>query len=107
MNENPQMNDDSLRVLLRAGRSAPALPPGFRESVWRRIERAPTSVETFSIAGWLDGIAARLLRPRLAIAGVAAMLTLGISIGVAQGSHLANDLAKQRYVAAVSPLPPE
>jgi hypothetical protein len=32
------------------------------------------------------------------------MLLLGISIGVVQGGSLAHDLAKQQYLAAVSPL---
>jgi len=90
-------NDARLCDLLRASRPAPDLPPGFQNAVWRRLERAETPGETMSVAAWL-------LRPRLALAGVAVMLLVGISIGVLQGNSLANDIARQQYLAAVSPL---
>ena len=103
-NEVQQPDDGKLSALLREARPAPPLPPRFQEAVWRRIERAQAPGESLSLAEWLDRAAAWLLRPRLALAGVAAMLVVGISIGVVQGGSLANDLAKQRYLAAVSPI---
>jgi len=105
MKNRVQPPDDArLRSLLRQARPSPALPPRFQESVWRRIERAEAPSESVSLADWLDRAAAWLLRPRLALAGVAAMLVVGIFIGVLQGSSLAHDQAKQRYLTAVSPL---
>jgi hypothetical protein len=97
-------DDGRLRALLRESRPAPPLPPRFQESVWHRIEHAQAPSQNVSWAEWLDRAAAWLLRPRLALAGVAAMLLVGISIGVLQGGSLANELAKQQYLAAVSPL---
>lgn len=102
-NQMQPSDDGRLRALLRESRPASPLPPRFQESVWHRIERAQAPSETESWAERLDRAAAWLLRPRLALAGAAAMLLVGISIGVVQGGSLANDLAKQQYLAAVSP----
>jgi hypothetical protein len=104
MNATFQSNNERLRTVVREARPSPPLPPRFQESVWRRIESAKTPGPSFSLAGWFDQAAGWLLRPRLAMAGVAAMLLIGISIGVVQGGSLAHDLARQRYIAAVSPL---
>jgi hypothetical protein len=99
MTTNSQSPDDGrLRALLRESRPAPDLPPGFQHAVWRRIERAETPT-----ADWLDAVAAWFLRPRLALATAAAMLLLGLSLGIAQGANRANDLAKARYMDSVSP----
>jgi len=102
--ENQLPHDARLSALLRESRLTPALPPGFQESVWRRIERAQEPRESVSLAEWLDRAAAWFLHPGLALAGVAAMLVVGIFIGVLQASSLAHDQAKQRYLTAVSPL---
>ena len=96
-------DDGKLRALLREARPAPALPPRFQESVWRRIERAEAPSQTAWSGDWLDRAAAWLLQPRLALAGLTAMLLAGVLIGLLQGGSLANDLAKQQYLAAVSP----
>ena len=66
--------------------------------VWRRIERAEAPA-----ADWLDALAAWFLRPRRAFATAAAMLLLGLSLGIAQGASHASDLAKARYLDSVSP----
>ncbi len=97
-------DDGRLRALLRESRPAPDLPPGFQNAVWRRIDRLQAPRETVSLAAWLDLAVTWLLRPRLALAGVAVLLLIGISIGTFQGSRLADDLAKQQYLASVSPL---
>ena len=99
MKMNSQTPDDAkLRTLLRESRLAPELPPGFQDAVWRRLERAQTPA-----ANWLDALAAWFLRPRLAFATAAAMLLLGISLGIAQGASHADELAKARYLDSVSP----
>jgi hypothetical protein len=104
MKTDSQMPDDAkLRVLLRASRPAPELPPGFQNAVWRRIERAETPAASLPAADWLDRLAAWLLRPGRALATAAAMLLLGISLGIAQGAGHANELAKERYLDSVSP----
>ena len=99
MTTNSQSPDDGkLRALLRESRLAPELPPGFQDAVWRRIERAEAPA-----ADWLDALASWFLRPRRAFATVAAMLLLGLSLGIAQGAAHANDLAKTRYLDSISP----
>jgi hypothetical protein len=105
MNNNLEPSDESLRNLLRDARPTPPppLPLDFQTAVWRRIEHAQTANESAPWAEWLDPIAAWLLQPRLALAGVAAMLLVGICIGLLQGDSLANDQAKQQYLAAVNP----
>lgn len=95
-------DDPRLRSLLRDARPAPDLPPGFQNSVWRRIEHA--DVKSASLLDRVDELVAWLLRPRHALVGATALVLLGITIGVMQGGNLAHDLARDRYVAAVSPL---
>ena len=104
MNTTPSSPDDRLRAALRAARPAPSLPPRFQEAVWRRIEQNEIRSRHAAFWPWLDVVAAWLLRPRLALAGATAMLLVGIGIGIAQGSSLATDRAKQQYLSAVSPL---
>jgi hypothetical protein len=99
-----QMPDDTkLRALLRESRSAPELSPGFQNAVWRRIERAGVPAANAGVPDWLDRLAGWFLRPNRALATAAAMLLLGISLGIAQGASQANDLARQRYLNSVSP----
>lgn len=104
MKTQSQMPDDAkLRALLRESRVEPELPPGFENAVWRRIERAQTPAPTQPAADWLDALAAWFLRPRRALAIAAAMLVLGLSLGIVRGANSANDLAKERYLDSVSP----
>ncbi|MCZ7639535.1 MAG: hypothetical protein M5U12_27910 [Verrucomicrobia bacterium] len=104
MTDASEPGDAALRTLLRAARPDPPLPPRFQEGVWRRIDGASTAREARTVAAWLDRAVASLLRPRLALTGVAVMLLLGTTIGVVQGMDLAQEMAKQRYLTAVSPL---
>ena len=104
MKTNSQMPDDTkLRALLRESRLAPDLPPAFENAVWRRIERAEKPGPALPAADWLDALAVWFLRPRRAFATAAAMLVLGLSLGIARGAGSANDLAKARYLNSVSP----
>lgn len=102
-NDMQPLDDGRLRTRLRESRPAPDLPPGFQNAVWRRLEQAEAATANVSLEEWLDRAVAWLLRPRLALAGVAAMLLVGFSIGALQSGSLANDMAKQQYLAAVSP----
>lgn len=104
MNTNSQVPDQAdLRALLRESRSSPELPPGFQNAVWRLIERAERPAATPAATAWLDRLASWFLRPRRAFVTAAAMLVLGISLGIAQGASHARDLAKARYLDSVSP----
>lgn len=94
-------SDLRLRQLLRASYPAPPLPPGFRESVWRRVELAETNREL--TASWLEGVAAWILRPRLALASGIILLVLGASLGLKDGSALTHQSMQERYLTAVSP----
>lgn len=101
MKKEPLYSDDAqLQALLRTGRTAPALPPRFQENVWRRIGDAEAKPES---ASWLDELVARLLRPRLAFAAVAALLLAGILTGAHAGVETARHEAQTRYLAAVAP----
>lgn len=104
MTDKSEPSDVSLRARLRAARPDPPLPPRFREGVWRRIDDASTTRGAGSVAERLDRVVASLLRPRLALIGVAVMLLLGTTIGVRQGTAVAEELARQRYLTAVNPL---
>ena len=101
--DNQMPDDAKLRALLRESRSAPDLPPGFQNAVWRRIELAESPEARPVAADWLNRVAAWFLRPNRALAAAAVMLLLGISLGIAQGASQANDLARQRYLDSVSP----
>ena len=104
MKTNSQMQDDArMRVLLRDARPEPELPPGFQNAVWRRVERAERPAPALRAAGWMDALVAWFLRPRRAFVMAAAMLVLGISLGLAQGVNRAKDLAKARYLDSISP----
>jgi hypothetical protein len=104
MKTDSQMpNDVKLRALLQESRLAPDLPPGFQNAVWRRIERAEKPGPARPAADWLDALAAWFLRPRRAFATAAAVLVLGLSLGIARGANQATDLAKARYLNSVSP----
>ena len=99
MNITPE-NDPDLRRLLTEARPDPELPPGFRDRVWRRVDRQDA---TKARRGWLDSLLDWIATPIHAAAGATALLVLGISIGLVQGTHSAHDLARDRYVSAVSP----
>jgi hypothetical protein len=101
--DNQMPDDAKLRALLRESRSAPDLPPGFQDAVWRRIERADITGASPVATGWINQVAAWFLRPNRALATAVAMLLLGVSLGIAQGASQANDLARQRYLNSVSP----
>jgi hypothetical protein len=103
MTDMHEPNEARLRELLRQARPSPLLPPRFQESVWRRIERGEYAPGPVAPLAWLDALAGRLFRPRLALAGVAALLVLGGVLGVAQGTVEARHAARAAYLSAVAP----
>lgn len=105
MNQNhlPSPEEERLHALLRETRPAPPLPPRFQDAVWRRIESAENAQTTASPWSWLDRLVERLLVPRFAVAGLAALLVAGGITGVITGNDTARRQAEQRYLAAVAP----
>ena len=95
--------DAKLGALLRDARVTPSLPPGFQESVWRRIERAETDSSAEDDLTWFDLLAGWLLRPRPALAVSVLLLLVGVRLGWRSGEQLARQQAQVRYVTAVAP----
>jgi hypothetical protein len=99
MSENMmQSGDEKLGKLLRATRPVAELPPGFQNDVWRRIEKGeqPKAGIVELLAGWF-------LRPRLATAGLAAVVLLAAGAGAIHGMKSGEREARDRYVASVDP----
>ena len=92
--------DTKLSALLQAARVSPALPPYFRQNVWRRLEVADTSAQSGS---WLDALAVLILRPRFALVAASVLLLAGILAGTREGRQLARHDAQMNYLAAVVP----
>lgn len=99
--ENPDPNDVRLGSLLREARATPPLPPRFREGAWRRIEESevPATVRV----GWLDALAAWVLRPRFAVASAVVLICAGSVFGAVQGTQANHQNAQSRYVTSVAP----
>ena len=102
-------HDEALRKVLKEWRTDAALPPGFQEAVWRRIERAepapaPTAPSVWTvIAHWIGTV---LPRPALATAYVAVVLAVGVTAGWAQArletARVKGELG-ERYVRVLDP----
>lgn len=104
MNEQPELNNEPLRTLLREARPAAQLPPRFRESVWRRIEKedAPPVTKPAPL-GWLQRWTERLLLPRFALAILALLLVAGGLTGFISSADMVKQQAQERYLSAVAP----
>jgi hypothetical protein len=100
--ENFNPDDAKLSSLLRESRVAPALPPRFQENVWRRIADVEAGKSAESPA-WLGNLIAWVLRPRLALAALIALVLVGALFGMREGNQLARHDAQARYLAAVAP----
>jgi hypothetical protein len=98
-------DDARLHSLLGEARSAPPLPPRFQEAVWRRIERDGLSAAGPSVPVWLDRAVGWLLRPRIAMAGLAALVLVSGLAGGLSTLNTARQSAQARYLAAVAPQP--
>jgi hypothetical protein len=103
INPDPGASDVRLGALLREAHVSPALPPRFRDGVWRRIEEAEALAKSASGITWLDALAALVLRPRFALAAAVVLMAGGTLLGVHQGGHMAQQDAQARYLAVVAP----
>lgn len=92
--------EEKFQSLLREGRFAPPLPLGFQKNVWHRVEKAQAVQQSTS---WLDGLAALIMRPKLAFATAVGLLLAGFFLGALEGSQTARHDAQSRYVASVAP----
>jgi hypothetical protein len=90
--------DANLTTLLRSGRPSAELPLGFRDAVWRRIEKGERRT-----AGLVERLAQLFLRPRLAMATAAAVILLAAGAGAVRGISAGERQAMHRYVASVDP----
>ncbi len=97
--ENKTPEDAKLRALVREGRSAPELPPGFQNAVRQPIERTEAAPHPH----WLDALAGWLFRPRFAATSRAAVMLRGIASGVFTNARAERFDAQARYVASVDP----
>ena|SRR5579863_2504054 len=94
------VSDPQLGLLLRDSRPAPALPPRFQQSVWRRIEDSEAPPK---MSSWLDVIANLILQPRFAAVAAAIILLAGIFVGVLEGRQIVRHDAQMNYLASVMP----
>jgi len=95
---NQEPADGKLSSLLRESRPSPGLPPRFQENVWQRIDRK----EHPAAVGWLEALAALIVKPRFAVASVCALLLAGALLGSLNGTAHARHDAQERYVSAVA-----
>jgi hypothetical protein len=103
MNDSrPSPEETKFQELLRSARPTSELPPRFQENVWRRIEHAEARHARVAV-GWLDALAAWVLRPQLAFAVAAVVIFTGAGLGWSRGERLAQNEAQARYVSAVAP----
>jgi hypothetical protein len=104
MTEVDDSPDDSrIRELLREARLMPALPLRFREAVWRRIQQREPGAAEDTGSLWIDRLVGWLLRPRVALAGLAVVVLVSGGAGLLQGTVVARQTAQARYLAAVAP----
>jgi len=102
----PGNQDETLHKVLQEWRTQAALPPGFQEHVWRRIEhaQAPAAPSVWAaISHWIGTV---LPRPALAGSYAAVLLTIGATAGWAQAhetSARVKDKLGERYVRELDP----
>jgi hypothetical protein len=94
-----------LDELLRRARPEVRLPAGFAAGVWRRIEAVDASIG-FTGEPWWMRLVALWLEPRRALTTLLVVCVLGMATGLVQGWQQSERLARERYVARVSPVSP-
>jgi len=104
--EIPNEADGRLRETLRQWKIDEPLPPGFRERVWRRIERRAAPTATGWRSQFWHQLCLGLARPKLALGYVAALLLVGLLAGSWQARTENPRAAEQfglRYVQMMDP----
>jgi hypothetical protein len=96
--------DDSLRKCLGQWIIAEPLPPRFKDSVWRRIERTDGATTAWDLwQRWLETVFAR---KAVALAYVAVLLVVGVTAGYVSGQahqQRSNAQLAARYVQSLDP----
>jgi hypothetical protein len=100
---NPNVDDPTLRALLREAHPRPALPPRFQEGVWQRLDRAGRGREESASTTWIEALVRGMFRPVYATLGLVAVMFAGVWLGVRDGETRLHRAEKARYVVAVSP----
>lgn len=94
------MKDSELDDLLRTTREPNLLPSSFRQDVWQRIARSAEADFSSGIIR-MEPIAAKIVCPWATVAGIAAMVSMGLWLGAltVPGSQDAEIM----YAASISP----
>lgn len=103
---HPIENDLPLKKVLAQWKIESALPPGFQNQVWRRIEAAEARRPESVFAGFLRWIDLAFYRPRFALSYLTVLLFIGLGAGYWQAQDkTAHAEAKYRalYVQSVDP----
>ena len=104
MKEEPELNNEPLRTLLREARPAAHVPPRFQEFVWRRFEKEDAAPITKPAPfDWLQRWTERLFLPRFALASLALLLVAGGLNSFVSSAALVTQQAQERYLSAVAP----
>lgn len=106
-NQQQDNRGDALSKTLKEWRVETALPTGFQQAVWRKIDqqaKIPAHTSPMDLLrSWMNGA---VTRPRRAMSYFAALVFIGVSVGWTQGhresARVQNELA-QRYVRSLDP----
>ena len=104
--QDPTERGESLGRALRDWKVAADLPSRFQDEVWRRIALSEVRRATGFWTAFLQSIETALLRPGVAIAYVAILLLVGVSIGMVearQASARMDETLEARYLQSVDP----
>ncbi|MES2437505.1 MAG: hypothetical protein V4584_00470 [Verrucomicrobiota bacterium] len=93
------MNDSDFDNLLKSAKADVPLRDSFKQEVWQRIENLETDSSPEIVR--FKPIMATITRPWSAVAGIAAMVTLGLWLGATTAPD-AKD-AKVAYAESISP----
>ena len=93
------MNDPEFDQLLRATKNTPLWSPSFHQEVWLRIENAET--ESLPEIAKFPPIISAFERPWGAVAGIAAMVTLGLWLGATTAPETEDP--QVAYAESISP----
>lgn len=92
------MNDSDFDDLLRSARGENPLPRSFQSGVWRRIEN---DAATAGSQPWYRRACVAVTKPWVTIAGLAAMITLGLWLGIVTSAEYQPSASEYAY--SISP----
>lgn len=91
------MNDSDFDDFLRSARGGQPLPAAFRQGVWRRVENAQAPVPS----PWPWTVLGLITRPPGAVAGLAAIVALGLWLGAVTAPDQQDD--QTAYIESINP----